>query len=700
MNQLSKASISRMIRASIRVASATTILGTVCIASSFASERDPQVVKALSYAPRQSSIAFDKVTDKEIDSCTGKYETRNGFEGLVIYSSSGQPLRRFADSNGDRQVDQWCYYKDGIEVYRDIDSDFNGAADQYRWLGTAGTRWGIDSNEDGKIDQWKSISAEEVTMEVIEAIKARDDERFRKLLVTDTELKELGLGEDKGDQLTSRLASAKKDFAEFARTQKLVGANTKWAHFAADKPGVVPAGTEGSSRDIIAYENAIAIVENDSLSQQLMIGTLVQIDGAWRLADLPKAITEGVTLADSGLFFPAAASNRIGGSASAEGGLTQDVQNMLAELERLETAFKDPANDRSKLQEDKATLLQKLVIANKDTGELELWVKQFADSTSSAAQTGEYVEGVEKMREMIKILSSIPKGKDLIAYVAYRLISTDYTVKSSGNDVDFAKLQVEYMEQLEEFAGSYPDSVDAADAMIQIGLNHELSGKEKDAETWYRKVSTQFPKTTQGDKASGALARLTLEGRQIGLVGKTLDGKSIDSKSMAKMPILVHYWASWCEPCKADMAEIRKVQAKYARQNLQIIGVNLDTDANIAREFLNSNKSFPWPHIHEQGGFESSLAIRLGVLSVPITFLIDGDGRVVKRTSHFSKEMQDALEELLAGGDAQLAPKQPVAAQADRRPPAMQDKRQPASPPDARKAQNPNPANGKGQPRK
>ena len=700
MNQLSKASISRMIRASIRVASASTILGTVCMASSFAAERDAQVVKALSYAPRQSSIAFDKVTDKEIDSCTGKYETRNGFEGLVIYSSSGQPLRRFADSNGDRQVDQWCYYKDGIEVYRDIDSDFNGAADQYRWLGTAGTRWGIDSNEDGKIDQWKSISAEEVTMEVVEAIKARDDERFRKLLVTDAELKELGLGEDKGDQLTSRLASAKKDFAEFARTQKLVGANTKWAHFAADKPGVVPAGTEGSSRDIIAYENAIAIVENESLSQQLMIGTLVQIDGAWRLADLPKAITEGVTLADSGLFFPAAASNRIGGSASAEGGLTQDVQNMLAELERLETAFKDPANDRSKLQEDKATLLQKLVIANKDTGELELWVKQFADSTSSAAQTGEYVEGVEMMRDMIKILSSIPKGKDLIAYVAYRLISTDYTVKSSGNDVDFAKLQIEYMEQLEEFAGSYPDSLDAADAMIQIGLNHELSGKEKDAETWYRKVSTQFPKTTQGDKASGALARLTLEGRQIGLVGKTLDGKSIDSKSMAKMPILVHYWASWCEPCKADMAEIRKVQAKYARQNLQIIGVNLDTDANIAREFLNSNKSFPWPHIHEQGGFESSLAIRLGVLSVPITFLIDGDGRVVKRTSHFSKEMQDALEELLDGGDAQLVPKQPVAAQVDRRPPAMQDKRQPASPPDARKAQNPNPANGKGQPRK
>lgn len=692
MNPTSKICVSRMIRASIRVASTATLLGAVCISSGLTAERDPQVVKALSYSPRQTNIAFDKVADKEIDSCTGKYETRNGFEGLVIYSSSGQPLRRFADSNGDRQVDQWCYYKDGIEVYRDIDSDFNGAADQYRWLGTAGTRWGIDSNEDGKIDEWKSISAEEVTMEVVEAIKTRDDERFRTLLVTDLELKNLGFGEDKGDQLTSRLSSARKGFAEFARTQKLIGTNTKWAHFAADKPGVVPAGTEGSSHDIIAYENAIAIVENDSTSQQLMVGTLVQIDGAWRLADLPKAITEGVTLADSGLFFPAAASNRIGGSGSAEGGLSQDVQNMLADLERIENAFKDPAGDRSKLQEDKANLLQKLVIANKDTDELELWVKQFADSTSSAAQTGEYVKGVEKLREMIALLSKSPKNKDLVAYIAYRLISTDYTVKSTGEKVDFAKLQSEYMEQLEEFANSYPESVDAADAMIQIGLNHELSGNEKDAESWYRKVASNFPKTIQGDKAAGALARLTLEGRQIGLVGKTLDGKNIDSKSMAKMPILVHYWASWCGPCKADMAEIRKVQAKYARQNLQVIGVNLDNDANVARDFLTSNKAFPWPHIHEQGGFESSLAIRLGVLSVPITFLIDSEGRVVKRTSHFSKEMQDALEDLMDKNESPIPAKQPVAAQVDRRPSATQ--------PDARKAQNPNTPNGKNQPRK
>ena len=679
MSQVSKVQMGRWIAIGVRWVSSASRVGTICLTTiclttAFAAERDPLAVKGLGYSPRQSNVAFDKVVETDVDSCTSKYETRNGFEGLVIYSPDGQPLRRFADLNGDKQVDQWCYYKDGIEVYRDIDSDFNGASDQYRWLGTSGTRWGIDQNEDGKIEQWKVISAEEVTMEIVEAIKMRDVERFRCLLVSDAELKILGLGEEKGDQLTTRLDIAKKGFAEFAKSQEMINVSTKWAHFAADKPGIVPAGTEGASQDIVAYENVITIVDNEGVSQQLMIGTLVQIGNAWRLADLPRTISDGSVLADSGLFFPASASNRIGNS-SAENGISQEVQRLLTSLEKIEGEIKDEAGDRSRLHDDKAIVLQKLVAATKGTDQMELWVRQFADSISSATQAGEYPEGVSKLRQLESQLGNMPKGKELVPYVAYRLLSTDYTLKSIGEKVDFAKLQVEYMEKLEDFARDYPDSSDAADAMIQIGLNHELAGDESEGEKWYSKVASRFPQTIQGKKAKGAIDRLSLEGRQFRITGKTLDGKQIDTKTMAKSPILVHYWASWCSPCKADMAELRKLQAKYAKQNLQIIGINLDTDARVAAEFLQSGKSFPWPHVHEQGGFESDLAVGLGVLSVPVTILIDGDGKVAKRTSHFSKAMEDALDELIA----KPVPKQATKPQA------------PSSQPNARKAQQPGP---------
>ena len=76
----------------------------------------------------------------------------------MVKTDGSQVLRRFLDTNGDNKVDQWCYFKDGIEIYRDIDANFNNKADQYRWLGTAGTRWGLDDDENGQIDSWKVIS--------------------------------------------------------------------------------------------------------------------------------------------------------------------------------------------------------------------------------------------------------------------------------------------------------------------------------------------------------------------------------------------------------------------------------------------------------------------------------------------------------------------------------------------------------------
>ena len=57
-----------------------------------------------------------------------------------------------------RQSRPLVLLQNGIEVYRDVDANFNEKADQYRWLATAGTRWGLDPNEDGVIDSWKMIS--------------------------------------------------------------------------------------------------------------------------------------------------------------------------------------------------------------------------------------------------------------------------------------------------------------------------------------------------------------------------------------------------------------------------------------------------------------------------------------------------------------------------------------------------------------
>src|SRR5690606_16741710 len=135
-------------------------VGTALVVSLFAGARLPAALaqptpqQALKLAPVQPDIDYDKPPEDQIPNCTVEAETAEGHTAWVVRSPSGQVLRRFMDSNGDNRVDRWCYFLGGIEVYRDIDSDFNLKADQYRWMGTAGIRWGLDKDEDGKIDDW------------------------------------------------------------------------------------------------------------------------------------------------------------------------------------------------------------------------------------------------------------------------------------------------------------------------------------------------------------------------------------------------------------------------------------------------------------------------------------------------------------------------------------------------------------------
>lgn len=656
MSQQPRAWFSRSIRSNLAWSTAQafskTVLG-VSIAGAIsmsgttvqAVEKDPQVAVALSYKPRQANVAYDQVVEKDFEKCSSKTEAKHGVEGLTIYGSEGQILRRFTDVNGDRQVDQWCYYKDGIEVYRDIDSDFNKSADQYRWLGTGGMRWGIDKNEDGKIDAWKFISPEEVTIELVDAIKTKDEEKYRRLLLSDQEIKMLGLGEEKSRELQERVNNARSGFSDFVTKQNLVTAKTKWAHFAADKPGVVPSGTDGATKDIIAYENVISILDNDGTSQQLMVGTLVQQGEAWKLADLPRVVTEGATV-ENGFFFPSAISNRTAMTTGGNNGLSAEMQSLLSDLEKNDNQLKSSNTSKMpQLHEDRAQILVKLINATKGTNEMELWVRQFVDSVSSAAMQGQYDGGLSRLREFESELSNVPGGKAMMAYVAYRVLTTDYQVKSMSENANFAKLQADHMENLETYVSQYEDSPDAADAMIQVALNYELSASLKEAREWYGKVASKFPDTVEGKKSAGAIARLSLDGRSFALAGKTLDGKSVDTKKFAGSAVIVQYWASWCEPCKADMDKLRAELARYPRE-LQVVGVNLDGDPQTAMNSLKPGAA-PWPQIHEGNGFDSDLAVGLGVLSVPVTILIDQDGRVVHSGSHYSVEMEKKLEGIL-----------------------------------------------------
>lgn len=605
----------------------------------------PKATDALGLTPVQRDVEYDIPEAKDIEKCIVDVIKVGGFTGYAVTTESGQILRRFLDTNGDNKVDQWCYFKDGIEVYRDIDGNFNNKADQYRWLGTAGTRWGLDDDENGKIDSWKVISAEEVTGEVVAALRDRDAARFQRLLLTSGDLQSLGLSSKQVTELGDKTAAATKSFTAEAGRQKIVTAKSEWVHFGANRPGIVPAGTDGSTKDIIVYDNVTAVVETDKKHGQLAVGTLVKVGDAWKLFDLPKMSAEQANAA-AGYFFTVSFTNRPDIEApAATGNVTAEMKKLVDDLEQLDKRLiSAKPSDQARLNASRADLLDK-IIAVAPVDDRGLWIRQYAETVSAAIQSGVFPEGIRRLQSLLTTVAQQADANELVPYIKFRLLTAEYNRDVGQKDADFEKITNTYQDELKQFVNTYSRSPDAAEAMLQLAIGAEFSGKTDDAINWFSRIANDFPQSDLKAKAVGAKRRLESVGKTIPLSGKTLDNKSFDLASAKGKVVLIHYWATWADPCKSDLATIKSLQAKYG-QGFLPVGVNLDGDAKDAIAYLRQEK-LSWPQLYEAGGLDSPLAANLGVLTLPTMILVGKDGRVLNRNIN-AGELDAELKKLLS----------------------------------------------------
>jgi thiol-disulfide isomerase/thioredoxin len=597
----------------------------------------PTPAQALQLKPTQQGVEYDQPSAAEVAECSINAEKSQRRTAWVVRDANNQILREFADTNGDNVVDQWSYYQNGLEVYRETDENFNGKADQCRWLNIAGTRWGIDANEDGTIDSWRTISPEEVAEEVIIAVRTNDPGRFQALLLSDKELESLGVGEDHREEMEKRLAEAAGEFRSLLGGLARQRSELEFLDFGGTKPSFVPMGSAGTTKDLVIYENTAALVGFDGKHEQISLGTLVRVGDAWRMVGAPGL--PGEQAAASGLFFMP----RIGEQPDpqlarfASQGPSEQEQKLLTSLEELDRrAIEGDSRQRVKVNEERIRLLEQLAEAASANDQKYLWIRQLADTISAETQAGFLPDGIERLQSLKAQLERAPAAEELIAHVQFLAMAADYSSSLQDPNADYVKIQEQWLKNLEDFVKQYPESRETADALMQLGMAEEFSGNVEQAEAWYTQIAQKFDGSEAAKKAEGALRRLGSVGKPLALRGRAVDGSTTDLSSFSGKVVLVQYWATWCEPCMADMARLREVYSQYKGQGFEIIGVNLDNDSESLVKYLRSNP-LPWRQLYEPGGLESRLAAEMGIMTLPQMILVGKDGRVVNRNLHISE---------------------------------------------------------------
>lgn len=91
--------------------------------------------------------------------------------------------------------------------------------------------------------------------------------------------------------------------------------------------------------------------------------------------------------------------------------------------------------------------------------------------------------------------------------------------------------------------------------------------------------------------------------------------------------VLLNFWATWCPPCRAEMPSLERLGRILGDENFEILAVSVDEQWSDIDRWKNRPKSFVTILLDEEG-FVSTL---YGVYRLPLTYLIDRDGTILKK---------------------------------------------------------------------
>ena len=157
-----------------------------------------------------------------------------------------------------------------------------------------------------------------------------------------------------------------------------------------------------------------------------------------------------------------------------------------------------------------------------------------------------------------------------------------------------------------------------------------------------------------------ALAGIAACGGQSAPETKLLDLAHLRARVDAprSRPLLLVFWATWCEPCVAEMPELAALHARQAGA-LDILGVSLDAflhpaekSLSLVTEFL-TRTPMPYENVVFVGGQDELFAAFELPGGIPYAVLYDAQGQELRR---FPGKVKPAVvEDLLAGTTASEA---------------------------------------------
>jgi thiol-disulfide isomerase/thioredoxin len=125
---------------------------------------------------------------------------------------------------------------------------------------------------------------------------------------------------------------------------------------------------------------------------------------------------------------------------------------------------------------------------------------------------------------------------------------------------------------------------------------------------------------------------------------RDMDDKNVNLESfLGKGPVIIDFWASWCNPCKVSMPYLNNLAEKYDSLTVVMVSIDAAKAVSKAKGYLKS-KNYKFVGLFD---CDQVLAKKLNVSTVPHTFIIDSKGNIVHSHVGFEPGTEKKYEEII-----------------------------------------------------
>lgn len=126
---------------------------------------------------------------------------------------------------------------------------------------------------------------------------------------------------------------------------------------------------------------------------------------------------------------------------------------------------------------------------------------------------------------------------------------------------------------------------------------------------------------------------------------RDLRGRDVRLSSYRGKVVVLNFWATWCAPCRVEAPSLQRLYAARGGEDLEMLAVSLDNKRDLVERFV-SQYQLRFPVLLDP---DRTAARAYAVNSLPVTLLIDREGRVAARIDGAHEWDDDEWQKVISG---------------------------------------------------